>query len=128
MPLRFRHTLSLSLNSKNGATFFASRPSVGPVHPERDVFIEQLPLCSDRIDPGRVSPEDGMIRFRSQITRNCALGVLLLVLLHIQASGAIPPFSPPGGVYKKDVSLQLSAESPGTTIRYTLDGDEPTAR
>src|SRR5690606_16676866 len=31
-----------------------------------------------------------------------------------------------GGVYEEEQQVELSAE-PGTTIRYTLDGSEPTA-
>src|SRR5258706_447956 len=35
-------------------------------------------------------------------------------------------FNPPGGVYTNQLSVQISAQSPGTGIRYTLDGTEPT--
>ena len=37
-----------------------------------------------------------------------------------------PRFSIAGGIYTNDLALELHAESPTTTIRYTLDGAEPT--
>lgn len=38
-----------------------------------------------------------------------------------------PLFSVPGGIYTTNVSLELSSADEGVTIRYTLDGSEPTA-
>ena len=38
-----------------------------------------------------------------------------------------PKFSIPGGLYTNDVSVELSAGSPGEVVRYTLDGSEPTS-
>lgn len=37
-----------------------------------------------------------------------------------------PEFSVPRGLYESSFSLELSCPMPGTTIRYTLDGTEPT--
>ncbi|MDR1799626.1 MAG: CotH kinase family protein [Bifidobacteriaceae bacterium] len=36
-------------------------------------------------------------------------------------------FSQPAGLYTSNVSLELSTTYPGTVIRYTLDGENPTA-
>ncbi len=39
---------------------------------------------------------------------------------------ALPPrFSVPGGFFRDPVALTLSGETPGSDIRYTLDGSEP---
>ena len=38
-----------------------------------------------------------------------------------------PLFSVPGGIYTANVTLELSSADDGVTIRYTLDGSEPTA-
>jgi len=37
-----------------------------------------------------------------------------------------PQFSLPAGLYRSSVSLELSSHTPGTVIRYTLDGSVPT--
>ncbi len=39
--------------------------------------------------------------------------------------GSPPQFSIPGGLHPAGLLLELTAESTGTTIRYTLDGNEP---
>jgi len=38
-----------------------------------------------------------------------------------------PAFSVPGGMFTNNVSLSMSTDVQGATIRYTLDGSEPTA-
>lgn len=38
-----------------------------------------------------------------------------------------PDFNYPGGFYDTSVSVQLTSPDPAATIRYTLDGSEPTA-
>jgi hypothetical protein len=45
-----------------------------------------------------------------------------------QATAPAPEFSPAGGVFADTVLVSLKAEKPGATIRFTLDGSEPTAR
>ncbi len=40
---------------------------------------------------------------------------------------AVPIFSPPGGVFTNGVSVTLKANPPAATVRYTVDGSEPTA-
>ena len=37
-----------------------------------------------------------------------------------------PDFEPKGGFYSSTVTLTLTSSTPGATIRYTLDGSEPT--
>ncbi|MBX2890172.1 MAG: CotH kinase family protein [Saprospiraceae bacterium] len=37
-------------------------------------------------------------------------------------------YSPHGGLYANPISVSLSCATPGATIRYTLDGSEPTAQ
>lgn len=45
-----------------------------------------------------------------------------------QAAQADPPaFSVPGGFYPATVTVSLTAATPGSVIRYTTDGSEPTA-
>src|SRR5712692_5220929 len=38
-----------------------------------------------------------------------------------------PQFSVPGGLYTNNVSVALSASTPSASIRYTVDGSEPTS-
>jgi hypothetical protein len=37
-----------------------------------------------------------------------------------------PEFSAPAGYYGSSINISITSESPGTVIRYTLDGQEPT--
>ena len=58
-------------------------------------------------------------------------GLLLLhILLPLQASAQQLAFSKPHGFYDQTFSLEISCSQPGlpehTTIRYTLDGSDPT--
>ena len=39
---------------------------------------------------------------------------------------ALPRFSVPGGVYTNRILVEIQPNSPSTTIRYTVDGSEPT--
>jgi hypothetical protein len=39
---------------------------------------------------------------------------------------ATPTFNPPAGVYGNPVNVAISSTTPGATIRYTLDGSNPT--
>ncbi|MBP7309797.1 MAG: chitobiase/beta-hexosaminidase C-terminal domain-containing protein [Candidatus Cloacimonetes bacterium] len=40
---------------------------------------------------------------------------------------ASPTFNPPAGVYDNDINVAISTTTAGATIRYTLDGSEPSA-
>jgi hypothetical protein len=59
----------------------------------------------------------------------CAIGLMLLALSNATSVGAQtlspPTADPPGGSYATAQSVSLTAETQ-TTIRYTLDGNEPT--
>ena len=64
---------------------------------------------------------------------------LTLAAMLILGSGAVavaraaaplsqPKFSIQGGLYTKEITLELSATPPSAVIRYTLDGSEPTSQ
>jgi hypothetical protein len=40
---------------------------------------------------------------------------------------ATPTFNPPGGTFAQPVTVEIRCATPGATIRYTLDGAEPTS-
>jgi hypothetical protein len=40
---------------------------------------------------------------------------------------ATPTFNPPAGAFTQPVNVAISTTTPGATIRYTIDGTEPTA-
>jgi len=44
-----------------------------------------------------------------------------------ETAAVLPTFSPDGGVFAENISLQLKSPAPGVVIRFTLDGAEPTA-
>lgn len=46
---------------------------------------------------------------------------------HHDLTVAVPVFSPAGGTYFSSQSVALSCSTDGATIRYTLDGSEPTS-
>ncbi len=41
---------------------------------------------------------------------------------------AMPTFSPPAGAYDKPIAVEISTETEGVTIFYTIDGSEPSAK
>ncbi len=41
-------------------------------------------------------------------------------------NAATPTFNPPAGVYGQPISVTISSATPGATIRYTMDGSNPT--
>jgi len=53
------------------------------------------------------------------------LSLLFFVIRALLPQGEGPRFAPPSGTYEGEVIVELSAE-PGTRIRYTTDGSEPT--
>ena len=74
-----------------------------------------------------------MNRLRSGLGRIVGLTIFLPAALGLAAEGGTesnplpaPTFSVPGGVFTNDVTLALSSVTASTTIRYTLDGSEPT--
>jgi hypothetical protein len=58
----------------------------------------------------------------------CRLVILSLAVVRPTECAFAVQFSLAGGVYTNDLKLQLSAKAPATSIRFTLDGSEPTAR
>src|SRR3954466_598008 len=47
---------------------------------------------------------------------------------HDQGSASNLKLSPPGGVFSNPVSVEIGSAKAGATIRYTLDGTEPTLK
>jgi hypothetical protein len=47
--------------------------------------------------------------------------------INIPSKVATPTFSPPGGTYSSSQNVALSCSTDGATIRYTVDGSEPTS-
>lgn len=86
---------------------------------------------------GRLSAEklSNRLRFGNSFFWLCLVAAVCLV---VQCAGAAeaqtdsasklpgPKFSIPGGLYTNAVSVELSANPPAATIRYTFDGSEPT--
>lgn len=76
----------------------------------------------------------------SSMTRlRCSLGQVVGLMIFLRAASGLaaegraetvplpaPTFSMPGGVFTNDVTVALSGITGSTTIRYTLDGSEPT--
>ena len=74
---------------------------------------------------------------RSCKHRQCQFGFVFLAAIRFAAAlpakeketdaskVAAPTFSPAGGVFTKNVVLQLYSSTPAAVIRYTLDGTEP---
>lgn len=73
--------------------------------------------------------------------RRAVLGVVLLCLASVfsraaegaaanggSPAGAFPAFSPSGGVFASALLVNLKSAVPGSTIRFTLDGSEPSPR
>jgi hypothetical protein len=50
----------------------------------------------------------------------------LKIIGSTQGGVAMPTFNPPAGAYTQPVNVTINSTTPGATIRYTLDGSEPT--
>src|SRR5687768_16510820 len=74
-----------------------------------------------------------------QIFRQPAFGLAVLSLLCTplraaeakppkETTGPVPSFAPAGGVFSDPVLVDLKAQDPAATIRFTLNGSEPSAK
>lgn len=86
-----------------------SRQSYGQILLERSARVKAKAWCQDMygniLEPSATDSTDITIRYKPAI---------------------VPVFSPKGGTYDSVQYVSLTSPTPGSTIRYTIDGREPT--
>lgn len=107
------HT-NFKLNASGGETLSIANPA--------GTILDQmlLPAIQDDFSYGRQTDGSSSLSVFSLPSPNLSNSTGTSKIENIE-------FSIPAGVYPSTISVSLSTPTPGTTIRYTLDGSEPTS-
>ena len=116
LTLKFRVNKKLDVNIASGKTSVTSQGSIVPK--EISTYTFTLPTDAKNIK----------ITFSNTSSSNVRLDNIVLEGTKQEASDGIatPTFSVQPGTYEEPQNVEITCETEGTTIYYTLDGTEPT--
>ena len=92
------------------------------------LFVAETGAANNPGDIIKITPDGNKSAFDSNL--GPALpggngGPQYLAIFPVGLTASIPTVSPLGGTYQNSVQVTITSSSPGTTMRYTLDGSTP---